>query len=270
MIASWAHAQGLRWIEDESNDNLYFRRNHVRHRVLPAVTETFPGVVGVLAHTAALVGEQAQLLDRLAVIDGAACRDGGDASKKVGYLSVARLRQLPEPAVRNVLRLELHQAGVQIPSAGRLQTLSDQVMHAADDSRVFVRMGGIGVHVWRDRLWIDRALCGACPKPYPVTNGVVAWPDGTLRIREPLVGQKTLQVAPLGHGQRFQPKGRCRGSVTEFLREQGVPPWMRPRLPGLWSADHLVWVAGLGWADALPQTQAGDAVAWSVRPLVAL
>ena len=248
-LKEWALAQQIHWIEDESNDSLVFRRNYVRHRVLPAMAEAFPGVVGVLARTSAQMAEQAELLDRLAEMEANDCRDAA------GHLSVVRLQQLPESSVRNILRASLQRAGIQIPAARRLQALSAQVIAASVDSEVFVRMGNVGIHLWRDRLWLDRHMTTPCPAPHGVQPGAEIWPDGTLLTdglvavgAVPSVSPSTLMLAPLGSGQRFQPGGRCRDRLSEQLRAQGVPPWVRHRLPGLWLEGRLLWVPYLGWS----------------------
>lgn len=240
-LLAWATSQRLHWVEDESNDDWRFRRNEIRHRLLPIITAMFPGAISVLARTAAQMGEQAELLGRLAELDSESSRDAS------GYLSIARLQQLPEPAVRNVLRHALFKAGVQIPAAKRLETLAGQLMTAKNDSEVLVRMGAVGVHLWRDHLWLDRAIDQSCPAPCDVETGRIEWPDGWLVIHAGLGTVRGIQVRPVGSGQRFQPMGRCRDTVSELLRAQGVPPWVRPRLPGLWHDGRLVWVTGLGW-----------------------
>ena len=244
-LQAWASAHQLSWIEDESNADLAFRRNYVRHRVIPAITEIFPGVVGVLARTSARMAEQATLLDRLAESDGQACRDA------TGHLSVTRLQALPEPVVRNILRHAFFQAGIRVPTARRLETFSAQLMSARVDSEVFVRMGEVGLHLWRDQIWIDRAIARSCPPPLTVETGVFAWPDGELVIHDASNRDADLRVAPLGYGQHFQPQGRCRDNVSELLRARGVPPWVRPRLPALYLNGDLIWIAELGWADSV-------------------
>ncbi|MEN9879847.1 MAG: tRNA(Ile)-lysidine synthase [Pseudomonadota bacterium] len=246
-LVAWATARQLRWIEDESNQNLAFRRNYVRHRILPAIAEMYPGVVSVLARTSAQMSEQAALLNRLAEHDAQLCRD------QEGYLSVSRLQQLPEAAVRNILRYRFAGVGIQIPAARRLREFSAQLMMAQSDSEAFVRMGSIGVHLWRDRIWIDRAMDQRCPSPVALRNGIFDWPDGQLEIAGVVANDDGLHIVPLGHGQRFHPEGRCHDRVSELLREKGVPPWVRPRLPGLWREGALVWVAHLGWSDRVEQ-----------------
>lgn len=243
-LAAWCKAHQLRWIEDESNQDLAFRRNYVRHRVLPVVAEMYPGAVGVLARTSAQMTEQAVLLDRLATFDAQRCRD------QDGFLSVARLQQLPEPAVRNVLRHGLARAGVQIPAARRLQEFTAQLMTAHADTEAFVRMGLVGLHLWRDGIWVDPVMDGCGPgEEAALKDGIGIWPDGQLEIAGVSAENHGLRLAPLGHGQRFHPKGRCRDRVSELLRAQGVPPWVRPRVPALWSGNALLWVTGLGWSN---------------------
>ena len=255
-IQAWASAHQLHWIEDESNADVRFRRNFIRHRVLPVIAEAFPGVTDVLSRTAAHLGEQAELLNRLAELEAHACRDSE------GCLSVAQLQQLPEPAVRNILRHALFKAGLQIPGASRLTTFSTQLMSARADSEVLVRMGAVGLHVWRDQIWVDRAMNLPVPPASDIGSVSSAWPDGTLTIHDLTDGQD-IRVQPLGHGQRFQPAGRCRDAVSELLRAQGVPPWVRPRLPCLWLRDRLAWVAGLGCAEEAASVRNIGRIRWT-------
>jgi tRNA(Ile)-lysidine synthase len=51
--------------------------------------------------------------------------------------------------------------------------------------------------------------------------------------------------------------GRPRRSLKNLLREAGVPPWLRSRLPLLYVEDRLAWVAGIG-ADAHCLAGAGE------------
>lgn len=256
-LEAWAALHQLRWIEDESNQDLRYRRNHIRHKLLPVIAEVFPGGVPVLARAAAQMQEQMQLLDRLAESEAATCRD------TAGHISVARLQLLPEPALRNLLRYSFGKAGVQIPSARRLMALAAQILSATTDSESFVRMGTVGVHLWRDHVWLDPAMDQPLPEVAVLTPGEQAWPDGALMVASQAANLPKLQVRPVGQGQRFQPMGRCRDTVTELLRAKGVPPWIRARLPGVWSGNTLIWVAMLGpSASAQAEGVAGDTACW--------
>ncbi len=49
----WLRARGVSWIEDSSNDDLRFRRNLIRHRVLRPLETALPGAVERIADIAA-------------------------------------------------------------------------------------------------------------------------------------------------------------------------------------------------------------------------
>jgi tRNA(Ile)-lysidine synthase len=235
----------MSWIEDESNQNLHYRRNYMRHVVLPAISEQFPGVVAVLARTAVQMQEQSKLLARLADVDAQTCQD------EAGHLLASKLALLPAEARLNVLKHRLNGLGMHIPAARRLEALAEQLVNARADAAVFVRFGDIGCHVWRDRLWLDEGMKVALPEVKGLLAGETNWPDGRLKLKpvtQP-ADSLALVVRAVGQGQRFQPAGRCRGVLSELLREQGVPAWVRPRLPSLWVRGELVWVAGLGWSE---------------------
>ena len=240
VMAAWADARGLCWIEDESNQDLRYRRNHVRHRVLPVIAESFPGVIKVLARTAGQMQEQLALMDRLAEVDAKSCRGPS------GYLSVASLKRLPEGALRNVLRHAFTQRGLQISSAQRMHALAKQLMTARPEAEVLVRMGEIGIHLWRDQIWLDSSMNLPSPKSLALSVGKSIWADGELQIHASGSVPIGLEICPLGCGQQFQPARRYRDTLTEHLRAKGVPPWVRARLPGILHNGKLVWVAVLG------------------------
>jgi tRNA(Ile)-lysidine synthase len=54
--------QGLDWIHDESNDDIRFKRNALRHEVIPILRRHFPGCLSTLARSARLCREQEQVL----------------------------------------------------------------------------------------------------------------------------------------------------------------------------------------------------------------
>lgn len=246
-LRAWAETHDFRWIEDESNNNLHFRRNYLRHVVLPAVGQQFPAVVSVLARTAAQMQEQTALLARLAELDAQGCQDEN------GHLIISKLVLLPMDAVRNVLKHRLNRLGVNIPSARRLEALAEQIVDVRPDAEVLVRFGDIGCYLWRDQIRLDRAAQHQVPGLAELVTGGTAWPDGQLTINYPgkISVQAEIQIGPVGQGHRFHPQGRCRGVLSELLREKGAPPWVRSRLPGLWQDDKLCWVAGIGWASGI-------------------
>ncbi len=133
-IHAYAVARNLRWIEDESNAELRFSRNYLRHKVMPALAERFPGAEANLAAAARRFGEALDLLDALARIDLG-------ARSPAFPLPVEALSSLPEPRARNLLRFLLAGRGVRIPSEERLAEALRQLVTAGDDRHPAVHFG---------------------------------------------------------------------------------------------------------------------------------
>ena len=62
-LMAYAQQAGLVWREDASNAGVAYRRNQVRHQLLPLLEETFPGYSGVLLRNAGRLALQAGVLD---------------------------------------------------------------------------------------------------------------------------------------------------------------------------------------------------------------
>ncbi|PKO31214.1 MAG: tRNA lysidine(34) synthetase TilS [Betaproteobacteria bacterium HGW-Betaproteobacteria-7] len=125
-IEAYAHCHGLRWVEDESNDNPAFTRNYLRHQVMPVIGKRFPAAEFALRRAAANFGEAAELLDELAAADWAVVADGETAR-------LAGLRTLNPARLKNLLRYRLRVLGWQVPVADRLDEFVRQLIGAAPD-----------------------------------------------------------------------------------------------------------------------------------------
>jgi tRNA(Ile)-lysidine synthase TilS/MesJ len=47
VIALYAQEHSLTWVEDESNSDLRYRRNYLRHSVMPRIEGQFPGAAAM-------------------------------------------------------------------------------------------------------------------------------------------------------------------------------------------------------------------------------
>ncbi|MFN8467056.1 MAG: tRNA lysidine(34) synthetase TilS [Caldilineaceae bacterium] len=91
------------WVEDETNTDLRFARNRLRHVVLPALAGLNPNIVGTLARTAGLLADEAQ---RAEAADAAALAQllvESPVEDRV-VLDMGGWQLLPPAARRGVLR----------------------------------------------------------------------------------------------------------------------------------------------------------------------
>lgn len=259
QLAAAAAELGLAWIDDPANADSGFDRNHLRHRVLPALAERWPGYRETVARAARNCADQERLLE---------------APVPAGPLPVAAIAGDPA-AARTRLRRWLAEAGLAVPSRRRLDELLRQA-GARADAVPAVAVGAFEVRRFADALHLVPVRRPAPPtKPRAVAGpGVLALPHGTLRVVETRGGGVAPGRGPLelrfrgavGGALRARPVGRGGSApLKRLLQEARVPPWERDRLPLLFAGDALAAVPGLWVCEgfAAPAGAPGWALHWA-------
>jgi len=257
-ILRYAQANGLHWIEDESNRNPAYARNFLRLRVTPLLEQRYPRWRQAFARAARHFAEADGLLREIA----GACVSG--------RLRVADLRSRPAPAARVLLREHLTANGLRPPPARRLAEMIRQLTGAAPGARIELAHDGAVVRAYRGELRIER------PLPAAAAFAPMRW-TGQRRITLPALGGEirfrrvrgagvalaklegqSLRLHLRSGGERLQPDPRRpRRTLKNLFQEAAVPGWRRDRLPLLSCGEDLVWVPGLG-VDARYRASAGE------------
>lgn len=253
-ILDYAEALELHWIEDESNADDKYPRNYLRHHVMPALEQKFPGYRDTLGRSAQHFAEASSLLDELAEHDAAGGID-------TDTLSIAALRALSEPRARNLLRYFLHVRGAPMPQTVQIGDMLEQLFNARRDAAVRIVFGDWELHRYQGRVHVLRAYGEFDPNMVLPWHGEAAleWPalnaqlhfkrskgDGIslARLRRAPV---TLRARSGGESLRPHPNASMR-TLKNLLQEYHVPPWQRDRLPLLFCGDDLVSIPGVAIA----------------------
>ena len=250
VLEAYAVEHGLRWIDDESNANRHFRRNFLRHDVLPALEDKFPGARQSLARAAGHFGDAAQLLDELAALDVAAVRQPS------GRIGLTAFNALVPARARNVLRAVWLEAGFRAPETRWVDEARRQLAATDAHSETCVSTPEGALHVYRGELHCvpRRPAVPACPLRWQGETEL-AWAGGRVRfvtqtgtgIRRQFLEAERVELAARQGGERIQLQAnRPRRQLRDVLREAAIPPWERERLPYLWIGGRLAWVGRLG------------------------
>jgi tRNA(Ile)-lysidine synthase len=249
-LAGWATAQGLHWLEDPSNQDLRFDRNHLRLAVLPLLRQRWPGA----ARTAGRVADFAR--DALTAEAATVARDL-PAVLRGSALDLRALQSLDGPRQRAVLRAWLAGLGLPPPPARTLAALLHDMQHAAADRNPESRWPGAIVRRYRGHLHAGPSP--AAPVAAARWNGAgrLAWSAesslelvadsgrGFSRARLP----SAFDVVPRSPGAGFRPAGGAhRRPLRKWLQERDVLPWRRDALPIFCADGQLLAVADLGVA----------------------
>ncbi|HEX7271827.1 MAG TPA: tRNA lysidine(34) synthetase TilS [Casimicrobiaceae bacterium] len=273
MLAAYAAACGLSWVDDESNADRTLARNALRHEVAPLLAARFPGYPQTLVRAARLQAQASALLDELAGIDASGAIDASG-------LEQARLAVLSQARARNLLRWFLCEQGLRPPSEARVAEMLRQLLDAGADGRVRIGLDGLELGRHRGRVVVH------APDPQPfelpwqgeaelrLPGGVLAFTPargaglGTAKLAR---GRVVLRSRAGGERMRLA-ENRPTRTLKQLLQEARVPPWMRQSLPFVWCGDELAAVAGIGVAlkfQAAPG-EPGWTLDWRPSPTEAL
>ena len=268
-LEAYAREHGLRWVEDESNDDTQIDRNFVRHQVGPLFDARHPGWRESLARFARHAGSAGELLEQLATLDGVPAV-AGEALPLNAALDAERRA--------NAVRAFLARNAVQMPSESALAEIARQLYDAREDAQVRLEHAGVSLVRYRGMAHIERGR--ALPDAWRVDwklqrevdlggdRGVIEFEE---TIGEGFAAQAVLEgrwyFAPRGGGEtlRLAPERPAR-TLKNLLQEHAVPTWERERLPLLFHDGRLVWVPGVGIAAeyACPAGEEGFRPCWRV------
>jgi tRNA(Ile)-lysidine synthase len=252
--AAWCVARGLEWREDATNDDERYARGRVRAGLVPALRAIHPAAERNVVRTAALLADEAAVLDEVVrtALAGRRC------------IARERLAELPRALARLVLlRLAEDAAGdgQYVPAAAdRL----DDVL-AAPDGAAVAASGGVELVVAGG--WVSARLqrTGAAPAAAPVPvalavpgdarfgawtvsarpaapeprDGVLAFAGAELVVRAWRAGDR---MAPLGLGGHTK-------SLQDLFVDRRIPRDERATLPVVECDGEVAWIPGVATSE---------------------
>ena len=268
-IVDDALANGLSWVEDESNNQEHIKRNYLRHRVLPLVEPAFAGYRVGLARAARRAQEFVQLADDLAAIDSTTCL----TEKGV---SVTALRELPMARARNLIHAWLSSRGLPVPETDRLAEFIRQAVSAHDDRHPMLHLN-IALRLVRSRGSIKIVPVPLAEPLNALWHGEaqIRLPHGTVRFTRTIgsgidaakLPQEGLAIRSRRGGERFRPAAdRPTRTLKNLLQEAGIPAPLRSDWPLIVAGSSIVAVpdVGVGVDWQCPSGGPGWAVAWDI------
>jgi tRNA(Ile)-lysidine synthase len=264
QVRRYCEKHQLTYRTDESNQDLSFARNRIRHEILPSLQRLQPGLVGNLCRLAEIMRGEDEFMSEQAenALRGAASQRPGEVGVLLslfGALPPALQRRVLRAAIARVkgdeldIELERVEALVQLALAGRTgsvielpgglraeRTYGELVIAPAPAEKALtdeewllpvpgeVSIAELGFQIAAKRSRAKR------PPPSPMAALVNA-----AKIPGPLA------VRSRRRGDRFRPVG-MRGTVKlqDFFVNAKVPRAERDRIPLVLSGEAIVWVVG--------------------------
>ncbi len=264
QLAAYVSEHDIAYIKDESNDDPRFARNALRHKVMPALDQAFPGFQERFARSAQHAQSAQRLLTELAEQDLVMCLVDD-------CIDIAKLRLLSLDRSYNMLRHWFATRQLRMPSAAWLSEMLVQLLEARDGAQPLITHPDCHVRRHRDRLHITpklQDLEGTREDEFDKTPGTSFRWDGETEMAFPAYGG-VLHFEPAGEGEggldadwlRAQPlliefrKGgerlkpahnRPTRGLKYHYQALNIPAWERSRLPVVSSGRQVLFAAGVG------------------------
>jgi tRNA(Ile)-lysidine synthase len=255
-IESYAKKHQLKWIEDESNQNIDFDRNFIRSKILPILKNRFSHIIKVISRSSSHLAEAQHLLDDLAKVDLKS------HLKSINYknkLHVKALDKLSLSRAKNVLRYWLEINGQMMPSKDLLDELLRQALTAKKDATIKIQLSkDFEIRRYQDEIYIVKK------NKKKLKNYEIIWageseiilPNGHKLTFKKVKGRginlkfldhQKLKIRNRQGGEFFKPDSkRPTKKIKQLLQESDLPPWERDFLPLIFMGDQLASVPNFG------------------------
>ena len=227
LIIDYATKYNLDWVEDDSNNNLNFKRNLLRLELIPKLESGFDGVIKNISRSAYHQSEALKLMHDLAEID----------IEKFNLvinhrIQVLPLTQLPSRRIANVLRYYIAQSGFLMPS-NKVLTELISVLTAKSDAQVILKWHLYEVRRYDNELYFFDGEPERSNENCPLFNKLKDQTNFTIRFRQ--------------DGQRVRLKGKKHSSsLKKILQSANIPPWERDKLRMYYVNDTLIGMESIG------------------------
>lgn len=258
-IEEFARNMGLTWVEDESNQDLRFDRNFIRHQVSPTLTDRWPSFRESVSRSAQLCAEQELLLDEL--LESPFKQALGDSQS----LSIEALFEHSGLLRARLIRMWLSHCKQSMPSQKQLKLIWDEVACAQADANPKLVLNDAEVRRFNHQLYLVRETKDLSDWQSHLSMGEsLTLPDGLGKLHlnsalsDNVSNKRDVQNFSLSNTSEalrviFNPEGLSahpfgRGhsrKLKKLFQEYQVPSWLRRRTPILMDGDRVIAVLGL-------------------------
>ena len=276
-LESYAAAEQLAYVEDESNHDPRYARNALRQQVMPVLAQYFPGFQERFTRSAGHMQSTQKLVVELATQDMAACADGE-------CIDLERLRQLNPERIDNLLRYWFGLHGLRMPSSAWLSEMRQQLLEAKADAQLCVTHPDCHIRRHRNRVFLtprddtDRSEVeprafrwnGETEMRFAEFGGVMHFEPAEQGVDAAWLREQPLQIQYRSGGERLKLAfNRPTKSIKYHYQACDIPAWERECLPLVSNGKQILFAAGIGFDCHCLATGAGPHIAlrWQADPL---
>ena len=257
-ISTYAAEQGIKFRNDSSNLSLAYRRNELRHNILPVLQENNPSIIHTLNHIAEIMQDVNKKMRK--IVDRTFHSVIQIDTQNYLKLSVKKLKSEPDflwdeifVQLLNQMKIEptekkvdaLHRLCTQ--PTGRIVELNSKWAAYRDRNYIVIKVNDNEqpnirqVEFGKSYDYKDYLVSISSPENVPSTY---AGTHEVEYIDAERLG-KQLILRPWQAGDWFIPLGmKTKKKLSDFFTDQKVPRYQKSSIPVLESDGTIVWICG--------------------------
>jgi len=252
LLEMYAKENNIEFIEDESNQDIYFDRNFMRQKVLPLIESRYPAVIETISRSVSNISE-GHHLNELVALDDSKNLMSDDGS----FLLINDLKKMPKIRAINLIRWWLSFNDLLMPSRKNIDELYKQILCMKKDSSLNLKISHEqSIRTHNNKLFIVNLNINS-------SNFDLKWsgqeelylPNKTKlqfkKIKEgglslSKLGIKTLNIKSRMGGEKLKPfSDQPSRSLKYLFQSADIPLWERGQIPLVFAKDQLVAVPNL-------------------------
>lgn len=227
QIEQYAIKHNLNWVEDESNNDLRYKRNFIRKKLIPNLLEQWQGLITNISRSAKHQAETLELIRYLAKKD----INDNNLLTKNKLLKINPLLKLPHNRIKNILRYHISLIGFQTPSSTVLNEIISNILLAKKDAKSLVIWGNNLARKYKDKLYILEK------KPKKKNS----------KLKNKYKDIQGFNISYRKGGEIIKLKNHIHSKkLKKILQEKNIPPWERDKLEMYFIKDKLVAIEKIG------------------------
>jgi len=253
LLEKYASENDIKYIKDESNEDINFDRNFIRKKVLPLIESRYPASIETISRSATNISEGHQINELLALDDSKnVMSDDGS------HLLIENLNKLPNLRAINLIRWWLSFNDLLMPSKKNVEELFRQVKLIKKDTSLNLKISNDrSIRAFDDKLLIV-SIMNDLPSyhfkwagqeeielPNKSKLHFVKTKKGGLSLSK--LGAKSLYIKSRTGGEKLKsfPDQPSR-SLKYLFQKADIPHWERDQVPLVYANEQFVAVPNLG------------------------
>ncbi len=239
-LEAYAQAHQLIWVDDESNNDDDYDRNFLRNQVMPLLHHRWPEFKRKWQQTAELCAQQEVVMEEIAQED---LQRANPVAARVGQsIDLSVLLTLSPARQQNLLRYWLRLLNCTAPEQLHWQQVEQQIFFGREDAQARVSWGNVALQTYQQRLYALPVLLPELELQFETSLS-----NNKPRLK---AGLPDVRITYRMGGERCKPAGRAHSqTLKKLLQEYALEPWLRDKVPLVFSGEALVAVGDL-WVCA--------------------